>query len=94
VRGQLAHGDKQNGVPIMIWFYERHGSTVQVETSYDNDTQEYVLLYLDQIERFSDGAAYKARLVTLETQLIADEWHLTGTPQIVPEGFPTTRPTK
>ena len=51
---------------IMIWFYERHGSTVQVETSYDNDTQEYVLVYLDQIERFSDGAAYKARLVTLK----------------------------
>jgi hypothetical protein len=83
----------------MIWLYERNGATVRVETSFDSDTHEYVLRYVDptlgtRVERFSDAAAYQARLEALEAQMTAEEWHLTGHPEVVPEGFPRTRPKK
>jgi len=83
----------------MIWFYERNGSTVQVETSFDSDTHEYVLRFVDptlgpRVERFSDAAAYQTRLMALEAQMTAEEWHLIGKPDIDPEGFPRMRPKK
>jgi hypothetical protein len=83
----------------MIWTYERDGDTLRVETSFDNDTAEYVLKFTDavsgpSVERFSDRMAYERRLVMLETDLKSGEWHLSGTPQIVPSGFPRLRPEK
>jgi hypothetical protein len=83
----------------MIWLYERSGATLRVETSYDNDTSEYVVKFTDAIigptvERFNDRGAYERRLVMLETDLENGEWHLSGTPQIVPSWFPRLRPTK
>jgi hypothetical protein len=82
----------------MIWLYERNGATARVETSYDNDTHEYVLRWVDHplgadvIERFRDAAVFRTRLVALEAQMTAEEWRLSGSPQIDPEGFPRTRP--
>ena len=83
----------------MIWLYERNGAIARLETSYDDDTAEYVLRFVDPIlgasvERFSDGTMYTRRLVALEAELKTGEWHVTGTPQIVPDGFPRTRPEK
>jgi hypothetical protein len=83
----------------MIWLYERNGATFRVETSFDSDTHEYVLHYADptlgtRVERFSDAAAYQTRLVALEAQMTAEEWRLTGYPDVVPKGFPRRRPKK
>lgn len=83
----------------MIWLYERKGTVLRVETTYDNATKEYVLQLTDpglgpRVERFSDGAAYRHRLEALDTEIRTGEWHLSGTPQIDPEGFPRTRPKK
>jgi hypothetical protein len=83
----------------MIWLYERNGITARVETSYDSDTGEYVLRFLDSIlgdtvERFNDQGAYQQRLLALEVELRVGEWSLAGPPTIVPEGFPRNRPKK
>jgi hypothetical protein len=84
----------------MIWTYERDdGTTARVETSFDDDTSEYVLRFVDpilgfRVERFGDASAYEHRLKVLEAELTANEWHLSGPPKIVPEGFPRTRPEK
>jgi hypothetical protein len=58
----------------MVWFYRRDGSSLSLETRFDNDTAEYVaaVVYPDgreQIERFRTREAFRERLMALEQQL-------------------------
>lgn len=81
----------------MIWFYVREADALRLDTMYDSDTAEYVLRFTDPslgpiVERFPDRHTYHARLVTLEAELEAAAWRLTGMPHIIPEGFPRTPP--
>jgi hypothetical protein len=63
----------------MVWIYERSNQSLHVETTFDNDTNEYLLLIRPddgpaQTERFADASTYQARLESLERQLEADHW--------------------
>ena len=67
----------------MIWFFERDGNTFKLETRYDNDTAEFVLIMYrtndtPQIERFTDTVTFRERLEVLERTLAADHWHQQG----------------
>jgi hypothetical protein len=58
-------------------------SSPRVETRYDSDTAEFVLITYwtngpQQIERFADDMSFRRRLQTLETQLEADRWTQRG----------------
>ena len=80
----------------MIWFWSRDSQEMRLETRYDNDTSEFVLIvhYPDgrqQMERFSGSTEYRTRLQVLEQQLEAERWTSSGRPLIVPEGFPHRR---
>jgi hypothetical protein len=80
----------------MIWFWSRDTQTVRLETRYDNDTSEFVMVIehpdgRQDHERFVDIDAFRERLVELERHLESEHWTPSGTPQFVPEGFPNQR---
>ena len=80
----------------MIWFWSRDSQKLQVETRYDNDATEFVLVIHhpdghDESERFADIEVFRKRLVVLERQFEAERWTPVGPPVIEPEGFPKRR---
>jgi hypothetical protein len=80
----------------MVWFWMRGSEQLQLETRYDNDTEEFVVTVISsdgnsRTERFTDLKAFRARLVLLEEQLEAKAWRNSGPPLLVPEGFPNRR---
>ena len=67
----------------MIWLFERDGESVRLETRYESDTAEFVLIVHTpkggpQIQRFTDAVSFRERLEVLETQLVADRWQQQG----------------
>lgn len=67
----------------MIWLFERNGESLRLETKYENDTAEFVLIVQarqgrPQIERFNDAVSFRERLEVLETQLLAAQWRQQG----------------
>jgi hypothetical protein len=81
----------------MVWFFERKSAILELETRYDNDTAEYVLIVRPPnadptTERFGDAEAFRARLQAIERQLLADSWERGKTPQILPDGWPDRTP--
>jgi hypothetical protein len=79
----------------MIWIFEREPEeTLRLETRYDNDTSEFVLIMHrpiggPQIERFTDAVTFRERLEILETQLEADRWKPKG-PVFLHDGWKMT----
>ena len=76
----------------MVWFYERSGGALRVETRFDSVTNEYVLEVAwpgrpVETERFSDTDAFEARVLALEGQLDAEHWKQVGSPEILPHGW-------
>jgi hypothetical protein len=68
----------------MLWIFEREpGELLRLETRYDNETSEYVLIMHrpeggPDVERFRDIVKFQERLENLETQLEADSWTQSG----------------
>jgi hypothetical protein len=68
----------------MIWIFERHHESLRIETRYDKDWAEFVLIMHQpngavETERFKGTEAFQGRLEVLETQLEADRWVQKGT---------------
>jgi hypothetical protein len=82
----------------MVWFFERAQEVTRLETTFDNDTKEYILVIeangTPRIERFPNQQAFQARLGNLEQQLRAQKWVQRGDVEILEDGWrgPTTRP--
>lgn len=58
----------------MLWFFERDDESLKLETRYDNDTSEFVVIVRhpdgrEHTERFTDGDEYGAWLERFETNL-------------------------
>jgi hypothetical protein len=67
----------------MLWIYQRGPETLRVETRFDNDTNEYVVIVYredgtQQAERFKEPASFRTRLEMLEKQLDRERWHSDG----------------
>jgi len=67
----------------MLWIYQRGPESLRVETRFDKDTDEYVLIVYredgtQQAERFKDPASFRTRLEMLEKQLDRERWHSDG----------------
>lgn len=77
----------------MIWLFERGDRVARLVTRFDPPTAEYVLEMewsdgLATTERFTDVAAFQARILTLEKQLVAEEWkQATGSPELISEDW-------
>jgi hypothetical protein len=75
----------------MVWLFERDDRAIRVETRFDRDTSEYVLIQQraddgEIIERFGDESMFRARLETLERQLETESWRRTG-PFLLSDGW-------
>jgi hypothetical protein len=76
----------------MIWSFERGDEVIRLETRIDNGRGDYILVIEwserpPETERFTDYGAYHARLLTLESQLAADNWTQIGSPKILADGW-------
>jgi hypothetical protein len=81
----------------MVWFFERSSAIFELETRYDNDTTEYVLVLrppnaASTTERFTDAEAFRVRLQAIEATLIAERWQRGGPPMLLPDGWPDRTP--
>ena len=80
----------------MLWFFDGDEGQCEVETRYDNGTSEYVL-----IVRWPDGHAneqrcpdldtFRARILALNDDLKSKNWRNTGSPIVLPDGWPDKR---
>ena len=76
----------------MIWIFKREHESLRLETRYDKETNEYVLIVHSpdggqQIERFNDGDAFQTRLDTLDKQLSSEKWRYVGAPVLLRDGW-------
>ena len=74
----------------MIWLFERGDERMRDSPSrFDTTTGEYVLDMewsdgLATTERFADFTAFQTRILTLERQLVSEEWRqATVLPQLI-----------
>ena len=83
----------------MLWFYERDRLSLHVETLYDNETAEYVVTLhhpdgSDETQRFDEQERCRQWLVTLVSNLEAEQWKRDGPPIILSDGWPDKPPVK
>jgi hypothetical protein len=76
----------------MVWFYERTGASLRIETRFDSATGEYVLQVErpgkpTTTERFRNAQAFEMRVVSIEQHLMAERWTQVGGPEILPHGW-------
>ena len=75
----------------MIWFFSRDTDELRIETRYDNDTGDYVLVVnwpdgRRQTERFSTLSDFRQRVVELQHTINGEGW-LSGSLQILGDGW-------
>ncbi len=80
----------------MLWFFEGQEESLRLETRYDNDTSEYVVIVhwpdgRQQTERFIEGEAFRTWLVAFEHALEGKRWTRNGPPEFLPDGWPNKR---
>lgn len=78
----------------MVWLFERNNESLRLETRYDSDTAEFLLVLHkpsgeQQIEHFGDAMSFRRRLETLERQLEAEHWTQHG-PTVLHDGWKLT----
>jgi hypothetical protein len=76
----------------VIWFFQRNSQMLRLETRFDQAANEYVLVIgwddrPEETERFRDLEPFRARVIELEGQLKAENWHQRGAPTIIPDGW-------
>jgi hypothetical protein len=80
----------------MLWFFDRADESLRLETRYDNDTSEFVVVvsYADGsqlAERFSALEDFRSWLVAFERILQEQQWTGRTGPVILPYGWPNKR---
>jgi len=77
----------------MIWFWTRGEEEMRLETRYDNEKSEFVIILHhasghDVVERFTDIEAFHSRVVMLERHYQSQRWTQSRGPIFLPDGFP------
>jgi hypothetical protein len=76
----------------MIWFFSRATDELRIETRYDSDAANYVLVVnwpdgRRQTECFSTLADFRQRVVELQQIIDVEGWLSSGSPQILRDGW-------
>jgi hypothetical protein len=76
----------------MVWLFTRDRDSLTLETRFQNDTREYILVIRhpdgdQRTERFDDAETFRLRLVAIETDLEADRWKQLGPPIFLRDGW-------
>jgi hypothetical protein len=88
--------DPLRSFTTMIWFFERSEESLRVETRYDNDAREIVVVIhwpdgREQTERFTSPEACRIWLLAWERTLEGQRWKLKGPPVLLPYGWLSKR---
>ena len=74
----------------MIWRFERGDEVLRLETRLDAGGFVLVIIWANRpalTERYSDPAAYEARIRALEADLANEQWCQAGGPTLVENGW-------
>jgi hypothetical protein len=77
---------------VMLWFFDRAGESLSVETRYDSGTSEFIFIVAfpdgrERIERFTNAESFSVCLRAFERQLAQENWVNRGAPTILPSGW-------
>jgi hypothetical protein len=77
----------------MIWFFSRDDEGLRIETRFDNEAEDYVVVAhwpdgRSQTERFRLESEFRSRVRDLQRDIEDDGWASTGSPQFLLEGWP------
>lgn len=76
----------------MLWFFEREGQSLEIETRYDNAASEFcvVVRYPDDsthAEQFASERAFRLWLEEVERNLAVLGWSLSSGPTLLSDGW-------
>lgn len=76
----------------MIWLYQRDDEILQLETRFDNETGEFVLIQhqpggTEVTERFRTEDEFRLRLTALSAALNEQQWLQKGPPLLLNDGW-------
>jgi hypothetical protein len=76
----------------MLWMFQRGDESLRLETRFDNETADYLLIIhrpdgTQEIERFKDALTFGNRLNALEKQLDMEHWNTIGSPVLLRDGW-------
>jgi hypothetical protein len=79
-------------IKFVLWIYQRGPEHFHIETSFDNATQEYVVITTRDShnavsERFTDSESFRLRLESLEREMAGGRWNRVGKPMILANGW-------
>ena len=82
----------ENEVRRMVWIFQRGHESLRLETRFDNETGDYLLIVhhpdgSHQTERFHDSVTFQTRLDTLDKLLARENWHYVGAPVVLRDGW-------
>ena len=80
----------------MIWFFSRDDKDLRIETRYDNEAADYVLVVhwpdgRSQSERFSVESQFRSRVVEFQKYIEDEGWASSGSPEIFTVRLPLAR---
>jgi len=75
-----------------ICFFSRDDQYLRIETRYDNEASDYVLVVhwpdgRTQTERFSIEPQFRSRVVEFQKYIENEGWGPPGSPKIIPDGW-------
>jgi hypothetical protein len=84
--------ERQENLFLMLWIYQRGGDVLRIETSFDNATNEYLLIIKrgqddKRFERFKDAVSFQVRLESLENEIVQGYWKQVGDPIVLRDGW-------
>jgi hypothetical protein len=76
----------------MIWLYQRDDEVLQLETRFDKETNEFVLVQhqpggTQATERFGTEDQFRLRLTALSAALNEQQWLQKGPPLLLNDGW-------
>jgi hypothetical protein len=77
----------------MVWFYQRGGESLRLETRYEDGLYVLVSSRADDsehIERFDNQETFRVRLAALEQELQDTRWAAIGPPMLLKDGWRLT----
>jgi len=77
----------------MLWFFDRDDESLKLETRYDNETSEFVVIVrypngAEHEKRFANAGEFRTWLEAFERDLAMQRWTGRGGPVILPYGWP------
>jgi hypothetical protein len=76
----------------MIWFFSRDDEGLRIETRYDNQAEDYVVVVhwpdgRSQTERFPVESQFRSRVLELQKYIDDEGWVSARSPELILDGW-------